>query len=398
MKRAKTEVNQIIASAVWELKNLEQILDSNGPSYLSKILFFFLLLRIFCSLMKIASLNVRGFGSGEVSKFGDVRNLCISERPSILPLQETKCHSRDDKWFFALWGSMDCGFTQKEMIGKSGGQMLVWDTNIFEVNSELVSEFFIAIRGKWKSSGKESIIVNVYGPHDDVKKKKMWDSLDHVMNITDVSWILCGDFNEVRGPSERLNCEFFRNRAIRFNEFITRNGLVEIPLGGRKFTRISDDGIKMSKLDRFLVSDTFLPLWPDLKVVALDRKFSNHCPIMLMDSDVDFGPKPFKIFDEWFRIDGVEDTILKSWGEVISGNRKDCVFRNKLKRLKFVLKEWSKNHLGGIDLEIQNAKNIANDFESKAETGLLSSVDHEAWLDSRKTWLEKERIKANMLK
>ncbi|XP_071705236.1 uncharacterized protein [Rutidosis leptorrhynchoides] len=341
--------------------------------------------------MKILSLNVRGFGFGKESKFGDVRKLCIAERPSIFALQESKCHAKDDSWFFGLWGSKDCGFSQKEMVGKSGGQIIIWDKNVFEVNSELISEFFIAIRGKWKNSGHESIIINVYGPHDDLNKKRMWESLDMLLGSTGVSWVICGDFNEVRDCSERLNCEFVENRAKMFNDFIDRNMLVDIPMGGRKFTRVSDDGVKMSKLDRFLVSSDFLSLWTDLKVIALDRKVSDHCPIMMSDGEVNFGPKPFKIFDEWLLVDGIGDVIAESWKGTMEGNRKDCVFRNKLKRLKGDLKEWSKSHFGNLDVEIENAKKVAMDLELKAESGFLSVEDHENWRASRKTWLEKRK-------
>ncbi|XP_071728455.1 uncharacterized protein [Rutidosis leptorrhynchoides] len=202
----------------------------------------------------------------------------------------------------------------------------------------------------------------------------MWDSLDCMLNIADVSWVLCGNFNEVRELSERLNCEYIRARAKRFNDFITRKRLVEIPLGGRKFTRISDDGAKMSKLDRFLVSDSFLPLGPDLRVNALDRKFSDHCPIMLLDNEVDFGPKPFKVFDDWICIEGVDKVVEQSWKEELGGYRMDCVFCNKLKRLKNTLKVWSKSQFGGIDEEIDKAKKEAIEFELKAEN--IFAEDH----------------------
>ncbi|XP_071708249.1 uncharacterized protein [Rutidosis leptorrhynchoides] len=319
--------------------------------------------------MKIISLNIRGFGSGKESKFGNVKSLCFVERPSILALQETKCHNLVDNWLFGLWGSIDCGYVQKEMVGKSGGQLLIWDKHIFEVSSELIGDFFIAIRGKWKKSGNESIIVNVYGPHDDTNKCKFWDSLDKILCIDGVSWVICGYFNEVRDKSERLNCEFFENRAKRFNEFIDINSLVDIPLGGRKFTRVSDDGIKM-----------------------------NHCPILLSDGEVDFGPKPFKIFDDWFLVEGIDKVIADSWSGPMGGNRKDCVFRNKLKRLKGDLKEWSKVHFGKLDSEIESVKKVVTDLELKAEVGCLNDEEQAKWLNSRKIWMEKEKIKTGMLK
>ncbi|XP_071738035.1 uncharacterized protein [Rutidosis leptorrhynchoides] len=149
----------------------------------------------------------------------------------------------------------------------------------------------------------------------------------------------------------------------------------------------------MSKLDRLLVSDSFLPLWSDLKVIALDRKISDHCPIMLEDSCIDFGPKPFKVFDEWFLIEGIDEVISQFWNKDMPRNRKDCVFRNKLKRLKLSLKDWSKSQFGGLDEGIENVKKIALELEIKAEAGLLSIGDHDNWLNSRKTWIEKERTK-----
>lgn len=82
-----------------------------------------------------------------------------------------------------------------------------------------------------------------------------------------------------------------------FIDFITSNRLVEVPMGGKKFTRISDDGLKFSKLDRFLMTEEFKHLWVDLAVVAHGRKSPDHCPIILKDGDFDFGPKPFRAFD-----------------------------------------------------------------------------------------------------
>ncbi|XP_071713197.1 uncharacterized protein [Rutidosis leptorrhynchoides] len=289
--------------------------------------------------MKIISLNIRGFGSGKESKFGDVRKLRILEKPSIFVLQETKCHNKGDNWVFGLWGSKDCGYVQKEMVGKSGGQLIIWDKNIFEVSGEQISDYFVAIWGTWKDSGSETIIVNVYGPDDDVSKRKMWDSLNNILSISGVSWVICGDFNEVRDCSERLNCEFFEKQAKMFNEFINQNMFVDIPIGGRKFTRVSDDSVKMSKFDRILVSGDFLDLWSDLKVNSLDRMVSDHCPIMLSDGEVNFGPKPFKVFDDWFSVEGVDQVIADSWWAPLEGNRKDCGFHNKLKRLKEALKD-----------------------------------------------------------
>ncbi|XP_071713036.1 uncharacterized protein [Rutidosis leptorrhynchoides] len=131
---------------------------------------------------------------------------------------------------------------------------------------------------------------------DDIGKTRLWESLSKFLGVDDEAWILCGDFNEVREESDRLNCEFIEYRAKWFNDFISNNRLMEIPLGGRNFTRISDDGLKFSKIDRFLCTEKFFSMWKDVSAVALERKISDHCPIMLKEEGKNFGPKPFKIF------------------------------------------------------------------------------------------------------
>ncbi|XP_071694333.1 uncharacterized protein [Rutidosis leptorrhynchoides] len=210
---------------------------------------------------------------------------------------------------------VDLSKDNRDAIGISGGMLVVWDTSSFLVESAGGNEYFLAIQGKWVSSGHETLIANVYGPHNDEEKKLMWGSLDDLISKIDPTWVVCGDFNEVRCHSNILNCVFHPSRASRFNEFIARNNLIEIPINGKRFTRISDDGTKFSKLVRFLVNDKFISFWVDLSVVPLDCRDSDHCPLLLRDRVIDFGPKPFKIFDEWFKKDGVDKVILEAWNK-----------------------------------------------------------------------------------
>ncbi|XP_071718032.1 uncharacterized protein [Rutidosis leptorrhynchoides] len=258
----------------------------------------------------------------------------------------------------------------------------------------------IGIHGILKHTNEVINIINVCGPHDDAKKIKLWDKLSSMLEGKEnEAWIICGDFNEVREESDRFNCEFLEYRARRFNDFIASNSLMEIPLGGRNFTRVSDDGVKFSKLDRFLVSDKCHFIWSDLTAVALERKFSDHCPIVLKDDERNFGPKPFKVFDAWFTDEGVDKLVQDAWKiSVPEIQRKDCMFRNHLKNVKNALKDWSYNNLKGIDGDIEALKSVAINLELKAESMLLDDTEQALWKELRKKWLEKERLKTEMLK
>lgn len=84
------------------------------------------------------------------------------------------------------------------------------------------------------------------------------------MENISAAWCIFGDFNAVRFEEERFSCQFYDMEVVDFNHFISTAQLVEIPLGGKRYTRVSDDGVKFSKLDRFLDSENFNSVWCNL--------------------------------------------------------------------------------------------------------------------------------------
>ena len=101
--------------------------------------------------------------------------------------------------------------------------------------------------------------------------------------------------------------------ASAFNNFIHNSGLIEIKNGGRKFTRISSDGLKLSKLDRILVSHNFFEFYANPIVEILPRSFSDHCPILLSSPNLDFGAPPFRFFNSWLKDASLYGVVQNSW-------------------------------------------------------------------------------------
>ncbi|XP_071730411.1 uncharacterized protein [Rutidosis leptorrhynchoides] len=224
-------------------------------------------------------------------------------------------------------------------------------------------------------------------------------------NVVDDNWIemIWGAaeiiiINEVRCQEERQNSRFIERRAKIFNNFIENNHLIEIPLLGKRFTRICDNGKKFSKLDRFLANEEFLFSWGDVTAIALDRNTSDHCPIIIRDNNNDFGPKPFKIFDTWLESKEVEKIIVDAWNSQVHGHRADCIFRGKFKNVKAALKSWSKSEYENLDKDIERLKKETEKFESKADNGPISDEYRENWLKARILWLKKKKEKSDMLK
>lgn len=91
-------------------------------------------------------------------------------------------------------------------------------------------------------------IINVYGPQDVDGKNVLWSKINAIMESIDAAWCVFVDFSEARRPEERL---ISSKGASDLNDFIHKGELTDIPLGGKRFTRICDNWIKFRKIDRF---------------------------------------------------------------------------------------------------------------------------------------------------
>ncbi|XP_071735856.1 uncharacterized protein [Rutidosis leptorrhynchoides] len=304
------------------------------------------------------SLKIRGLG--QLGKINWLKRICNKEKPTILGLQETKCEHTQDNIIESFWGNSDFKFVQKDSVGASGGIITIWDCNTFIFDHAIEGEFFLAFCGSWLGYDSKITFINVYGPHSSSKKQRLWSELSSLINSLTSPFIIFGDFNEVRKASERMNCVFNQQWDTNFNNFINNFGLIDIPLGGKKFTRICIKRMKFSKIDRFLVSDDILKLWPNISSKTLDRDLSDHCPILLRNTYFNSDPKPIRVFNTWLDLKDTDSIITRAWSIPMTGNRPDCILRNKLKNVKLELKKHSAQ-LDNLDTQIlDHLKTLTN--------------------------------------
>ncbi|GKE22287.1 RNA-directed DNA polymerase, eukaryota, partial [Tanacetum coccineum] len=168
----------------------------------------------------------------------------------------------------------------------------------------------------------------------------MWDSrviaMEH--SISERNFL-----GVIGSPDERSGCLFDSGEAGIVNDFIARTGFFDFPLCGRRFTRFEKDGKKASKLDRFMVSNSFFNM--DASVKVLCRSHSDHCLILLKVGRENFRPKPFKIFNKWFSENGFNDLVTSSWASSPPNVRPHIYLKNKLKCLRLDIKDWTSKRL-----------------------------------------------------
>ncbi|GJY75790.1 RNA-directed DNA polymerase, eukaryota [Tanacetum coccineum] len=120
--------------------------------------------------------------------------------------------------------------------------------------------------------------------------------------------------------------------------------LIDIPLGGYSYTWSHKLASKMSKLDRFLIFEGLMAMNPTLSCLCLDRHLSDHRPIIMFESLLDYGPTPFRMFHSWFEMEGFYKFVEDSWQSIDVVDSNGLIrMEKKLQCLKSSIKTWVKD-------------------------------------------------------
>nr|GEV84137.1 RNA-directed DNA polymerase, eukaryota [Tanacetum cinerariifolium] len=181
------------------------------------------------------------------------------------------CLATQYRSFVQCWGNMAFDHAHSGSVGNSGVILCIWDTYSFIKQNVTVSDYFVIIGGTWRATSIRCLMIAVYAPQDSRDKIILWDYLQHVI------------------------------------------GLVEVNLGGCRYTWCHKSAKKMSKLDRFLVSENLLTSCPNINAITLEKYLSDHRPILLRENAYDYGPTPFRYFHRWIEVDGFRKLVEESW-------------------------------------------------------------------------------------
>ena len=78
--------------------------------------------------------------------------------------------------------------------------------------------------------------IAVYAPQSLSKKIVLWSVLSNLIANSDGIMVAMRDFNEVREVGERFGSSFNQRQADIINSFIYNASLIDVSLGGYKFT------------------------------------------------------------------------------------------------------------------------------------------------------------------
>jgi len=235
----------------------------------------------------------------------------------------------------------------------SGSLFSLWHKEAFCYDTHIMGKGFIAIFGQHNKSNCRYVVVNVYGACSLRDKISLLGELTDMKKVSqDMVWCFCGDFNTIRKSCERKGVSMRDNQLGEmrgFNNFIDTNLLIEIPLVGKHFMWFSSNGKAKSRLDRVLVTEEWMQIWPMCKQYVQRRDVSNHCALVVKSTVKDWGPKPFRSIDAWIMDRGFNGMVKDKWSSYSTQGNALTVIKEKLKRLKGDLKVWNRDVFGNME-------------------------------------------------
>ncbi|KAL8462975.1 hypothetical protein ACS0TY_033030 [Phlomoides rotata] len=224
----------------------------------------------------------------------------------------------------SMWANSKFEWSWHGAVGNSGGILTIWNSEVFQKTTS--------------------------------QRKVLWETIQALVwqNGTEVIGII-GDFNTIREESDMVgrSNQWDRNEMDRFNNFIEGCDLSEVQLVGRRFTWYRPDGTCNSKLDRLLVNTNWINKWTGQILRGGKRSLSDHVPIFIEGCKKDWGPRPFKFFNQWIQHPGYKELIEKVWSSSTKQGWASFVIKEKLKEVKIELKTWSNEIFHGLDRRIE---------------------------------------------
>lgn len=183
--------------------------------------------------------------------------------------------------------------------------------------------------------------------------RELYEELIRAGRLIDKPWLLGGDFNAILSPMEKKGGTLGSLISMTdFQNFVAGVGLMDAGFVGNPFTwsnnQVGKKNIK-ARLDRVLLSDSWLERAPAIVIKHLMREPSDHSPLLIYQSQVATGPSRFVFQHMWLENENFKTIIRDAWYAASSSHHNPFYsLQFKLKAIKPVIKHWNKSEFGNI--------------------------------------------------
>ncbi|GKD99107.1 cytochrome P450 [Tanacetum coccineum] len=140
--------------------------------------------------------------------------------------------------------------------------------------------------------------------------------------------------------------------------------------------------------------------WPNSHTLALTREFSDHSPIILINSVNDYGPTPFRFYNSWLHHNDFSTITNDSWSTFINRHSSNPAikFKLKLKHLIFNLKNWRRSINATESAAAIELREKIDEIDRRAELSPLSAIDVDVRIEKVKLLAEMDHRKLKDLR
>jgi exonuclease III len=288
---------------------------------------------------KVLCWNVRGLNAKE--KWEAIRDKISESGCDVICLQETKRQTFDAQFIKKFCPASFDAFEFLPSVGASGGIITIWKSSLFSGSLVFSNAFAISIEFLSKHDQSAWLLTNVYGPCTSEGKSVFLNWLKDIQINPEVDWLVVGDFNLIRGPHNRNKPGGNLQEMLLFNEVISAQGWVELPLRGRQFTWSNKQSSPLlERLDCFFTSASWTINYPDSSVSSLSMEPSDHVPCVVNITTSIPKTSIFRFENYWMEHEHFLAVVAHGWAVPTTQTDSAKILSAKFKNLRRVLKAW----------------------------------------------------------
>ena len=280
-----------------------------------------------------------------------------STKPDVFFLSETHLGKAKAE---TLMRKLGCDrFAYHESDGRSGGLMMCWRSEnkirVFGVTENYI-DTIVQEEREWGLTG-------LYGEPRWEHKEKTWEVLRSLHGVSQLPWMVFGDFNEILFNHEKEGGRPRTDHQLQaFHVALGDCNLSDLGFHGDMFTW--QRGKIRERLDHGVSNASWNMLFPNAKLTHEGMVKSDHRPILLdtaglEDDGVKHSTKRFEA--RWLKEETVEAMIQAAWARA-SAHWEGPSFMRKTSMVHDELHVWDRETLKG---PMRRMKKLKRELEQK---------------------------------
>ncbi|WOL11374.1 transposon protein [Canna indica] len=322
--------------------------------------------------------------------YSDLRSLPIAAQVEALGFRCNHSSMGSGSVLSDLAGGQISGFKHVDFlamnaIGLAGGQLLIWNSEIWSMEDYYSGHFILAASLVFKQSGLRFWVASVYGPPHHSARSAFFRELVAFLNSHNDLLIMGGDFNVTMGLHERLNCTGSLHDSQKFSRIIANSNLIDLPIAGLLYTWSNgQNSARFAKLDRVLLSLSASNLLPTTVIHRGGKKLSDHHFLHFKSQNkVLTRSNIFGLESHWFGLASFKEMISKCWENINVNTLGLNGWTAQWRMLRKFIRQWAailakETKTNPLTLEEQVAS-----LGGKADSIGLSPIETEEFRESK---------------